>query len=89
MSLRALGRQFGHFLNPPATTHSTGRMFEQPYPKYHVDADVAESGRRRMAGEANPAAPWKTPMLQHHFLPTHDRQGRMLPAEPVQGKFKL
>ena len=87
MSLRALGRQFvaqhKNRTNPAwggTERHPQGLLFHMPVPKYRPDADVVESGRRRNAGENNPSAPWKTPMLQHHFLTK---------PEPVQGQLDL
>jgi hypothetical protein len=87
MSLRALGRQFkaqlanqGRPWIAGTEAHPQGRLFDpRQLPGRGIfDPDVKESARRRTAGENNPAAPWTTPLLQHHFL-KH--------PEPVQGEL--
>lgn len=71
-------KQFAAYL-PGTERHPQGRLFDDlAYSRYQTDPDVKEAIRRRAAGENNPAAPWRTPMLQHHFL-TH--------PEPIQGRF--
>lgn len=87
MSLRALGRQFAAQLAnrnkswiPGTEGRPQGRLFDPgPAAPYRPDPDVKEAARRRVAGENNPDAPWRTPMLQHHFLER---------PEPVQGELR-
>jgi len=77
MSLRALGRQFvahardaaaGRHYWPGTESHPQGRLFLGGGGRQSLfDPDVKEAGRRRVAGEANPDAPWRTPIFQHHF----------------------
>ncbi len=77
MSIRALGRQFAAQLSnrnkpwvPGTEARPQGQLFDpRQLPSRGIfDPDVKESARRRWAGENNPSAPWKAPMLQHHFL---------------------
>lgn len=56
---------------PGTESHPQGELFDATHYTDHrspfLDLDVKESARRRLAGEGNPDAPWKTPFLQHHF----------------------
>lgn len=47
-----------------------------------LDAQTKEAARRRQAGEANPSAPWRTPIFQHHFLGHDPVTGR--PRKPPE-----
>lgn len=96
MSIRALGRQFvSHVRNynkqywPGSPEHPQGQLFLGGGGQLPLLNEASkEAGRRRTAGESNPDAPWKTPFLQHHFQPTHDRRtGRPLPPAPVEQKL--
>jgi len=94
MSWRALGRQWkaqkanrGKPWIEGTPWRPQGRLFDPgPLPKFKLDRDIVESGRRRMAGENNPAAPWeKGRIFQHHFL-GYDSKGRPR-KPPVQGEL--
>lgn len=96
MSIRALGRQFqAQWVNRnrwyPNAPGAQGKLFfpnDVQRTQYRPDRATVEAGRRAAAGENNPKAPWRTPILQHHFQPTHDpRTGRKLAPPPVQGKL--
>lgn len=94
MSLRALGSQFKAVKAKVALRNAPylGGTQERPQGvlfgahtlehKLPLERATVEAGRRRMAGENNPDAPWRTPFLQHHFQERYTSRGIIHP--PVQ-----